>query len=317
MNPLCKLCWILMLGGAALGSQNEGEAGPSSRRRAVAQPIGLTLGQVRESFSVADTNKSGSLDLAEAVASGLDGPTFALADADGDLWMSLAEFTVNSETRAARTGKAVAGDLRAESTRLQAQRRAERTQELLSRREAGAHRSTASGSGAKGRNLPVDGARSASSGPAASRGALLHLSDEERAWAALDLRSEILLRIRRGELTPENARLGLEAIDRRIAALTVEPAKAGAPNSNRSPRDSANSGDSGMGPSRPVQEIQVGGATVVTPENDRGAMESAPASRDVLPVSGPPAQKSAPATPQDVPPAAPPAPQRPTGGGIQ
>ena len=103
MRPIRNLTLLLILGAAPLQAQDAAGAAPAARKApAQPQPAGLTLKEVRESFAKADADQSRSLSAEEASKAGLDAAAFSAADADADLKLSLDEFTVGSESRAAK-----------------------------------------------------------------------------------------------------------------------------------------------------------------------------------------------------------------------
>ncbi|HTF89591.1 MAG TPA: hypothetical protein VK843_14350 [Planctomycetota bacterium] len=235
MRPIRTLSLLLILGVSPLTAQAPVRAAPLSRQ-ATAQPqaAGMSLKEARDSFAKADADKSGSLALEEAATSGLDSGAFAGADADADGKLDQDEFLVGAESRAAKLPAGAAADLTAESTRLQALRRAQKTEELRTRREV-----TAPGAARTGNRAgtspaspgepaaPADTsapATTAPSGPAAARRALAPATpaDQENPQ---DLRASIVRRLWTGELSPEKARELLEAIDRRLGTTPLEQPK--------------------------------------------------------------------------------------------
>jgi hypothetical protein len=140
MRPIRTLLLLLPLAALPTYAQDSRPA-PAAGRTAppVAKPVtapALTLQQVRSSFAKVDADRSGSLDSKEALAGGLDAAEFLAADADGDQRLSQDEFIVGREGKAAKQAGSVATDLTAESTRLQALRRAQKAEELKTRRDA-------------------------------------------------------------------------------------------------------------------------------------------------------------------------------------
>lgn len=90
-------------------------------------PAELDLGEVRASFARADAESDGRLDRRQADSGGVSGEQFQQFDANTDGLLDAEEYLVARQSLAARTGRAVAVDLGAESTRIQAAWRA-RTQ---------------------------------------------------------------------------------------------------------------------------------------------------------------------------------------------
>ncbi len=84
----------------------------------------LTLGEVRASFARVDAEADGRLDRRQADSGGVSGEQFQQFDANSDGLLDSEEYLVARQSLAARTGRAVAVDLGAESTRIQAAWRA-------------------------------------------------------------------------------------------------------------------------------------------------------------------------------------------------
>ncbi len=250
MRPIRTLTLILLLASAPLSAQTIGGAAPGSRRApapapAVTAPAGLTLKEVRDAFAKADADRSGGLTSDEAVSGGIDAGAFAGADADSDSKLSADEYTVASEGRAAKLAGGAASDLTAESTRLQALRRAQKSEDLKSKREVKPPAAPAPVGAAEGARAaaPV-AATPAPSGPAAARRALAPVA-EDQTRTPQEVRADILRRVRNGEISAEKARVELEAVDLRIAKTAggKDPvgtsasgsAAPGAPNADKEP----------------------------------------------------------------------------------
>jgi hypothetical protein len=283
MKPIRTLSLLLVLSGLALGAQTPAAApaqgtgsGPGARatqpRTAAAANVagGMTLKEVRDAFTKADADRSGSLSVDEAAFGGLDGAGFTAGDADGDGRLSQDEYVVASESRVARLSGGAASDLTAESTRLQTLRRARQAEALKTRREAAAGSATSGASGSPGAAAPQAGA---TGGPAAARRAL---AAEQAAPAApvpgakatgekpadlQEIRASIVRRLRNGEITEADAQTAIEAIDRRIALAT------GAAEASK-PRCSGGNGTGGSGPGRR-------GGQESGPARDRGLAQPA------------------------------------------
>ena len=84
----------------------------------------LTLGEVRASFTRVDAEADGRLDRRQADSGGVSWEQFQQFDANTDGLLDAEEYLVARQSLAARTGRAVAVDLGAESTRIQAAWRA-------------------------------------------------------------------------------------------------------------------------------------------------------------------------------------------------
>lgn len=232
MRPIRNLSFVLLLCAAPLHAQTTGGAGPGSRRAttpapaanpAPARPAGLTLKEVRDAFAKADVDRSGALSAVEAAAGGLDASAFAAGDADSDASLSLDEYTVTSESRAVRQPAGAANDLTAESTRLQAVRRAQKSEELKSKREvatppvpapAGAAEKTRAGT-----PVPAAPMTPAAGGPAAARRALAPAAatSTDSTRSPEEVRADILRRVRNAEISADQARQELEIVDQRLA----------------------------------------------------------------------------------------------------
>ena len=236
MRPIQTLTLILLLASAPLSAQTPAGAAPGSRRLpapapAVTQPAGLTLKEVREAYAKADADRSGGLSADEAAIGGVDAAAFAAADADSDSKLSVDEYTVVSEGRAAKLATGAAADLTAESTRVQALRRAQKSEDIKSKRELNAPPApTPAAASAGARSAAPVAATPAPSGPAAARRALAPAIDDPNRTPE-EVRADILRRVRNGEISADKARTELEAIDLRIAKTTgaKDPAAAGAP----------------------------------------------------------------------------------------
>ncbi len=223
MRPIRTLTLLLLLASAPLSAQTPAGAAPGSRRApapAVTQTAGLTLKEVRDAFAKADADRSGGLSADEAVSGGVDAASFAAADADSDSKLSADEYTVVSEGRAAKLATGAAPDLTAESTRLQALRRAQKSEDIKSKREVTAPSAPApAGAAGTARAAAPVAATPAPSGPAAARRALAPAA-EDQSRTPEEVRADILRRVRNGEISAEKARTELEAVDLRIAKTT-------------------------------------------------------------------------------------------------
>jgi len=240
MRPIRTLLLLLPFTVAPLLAQDKRPApapapAPARPVAPAARPAaatGLSLQQVRDSFAKSDADRSGKLDAAEALAAGLDASAFSAAYADADQGLDQDEFVVGSEGRAAKQPGGVAADLSAESTRLQALRRAQKSEDLRTRREAapnsapgaartGAAREPSSPRAAAaepaGREAGATAAAPAVNGPAAARRAAAVESPADREKRLLEIRESIARRLRNGELSAEQAQEAYAALDRRIA----------------------------------------------------------------------------------------------------
>jgi len=90
-------------------------------------PPQLNLAEVQSSFACADAESDGRLDRRQADSAGVSGDQFAQFDTNSDGLLDAEEYLVARQALAARSGRAVAGDLAAESTRIQAAWRARRS----------------------------------------------------------------------------------------------------------------------------------------------------------------------------------------------
>jgi hypothetical protein len=109
---------------AAEGSPAAGSGPAPATRPAATAPKGHDLARVRSLFQAADTDRSGSVDSAEALRAGVSAREFTSFDADGSGAVSGDEFVVGFRTLAGAAGQPVADDLQAEATRIAALRRA-------------------------------------------------------------------------------------------------------------------------------------------------------------------------------------------------
>jgi hypothetical protein len=248
MKPIRTLSLILVLCGGTFGAEPQGGTGPGARvapaRPAPQAPqaTGMSLKEVREAFAKADADRSGSLSVDEAAFGGLDAAGFTAGDADGDAKLNLDEYVVASESRVAKLSGGAASDLTAESTRVQALRRAQKAEAQKTRREAAGAPAIGAGTAPPAAADPA-GAAGATPGPAAARRALAPAAPAAPGAAGAEtddprtlqeIRSSIVRRLRNGEISEEKARVELEAVDRRIAnatkgAATAAPEVSGAP----------------------------------------------------------------------------------------
>ncbi|MEO6711185.1 MAG: hypothetical protein ABI054_14255 [Planctomycetota bacterium] len=260
MRPIRNLSLLLILGASPLAAQAPARAASVARQTPTQpQAAGMSLKEARDSFAKADADQSGSLAVEEAASAGLDSGAFAAADADANGKLDQDEFVVGTESRAAKLPGGVAADLTAESTRLQALRRAQKTEELRTRRDVTAPAAARTGNraGTPPSNTgepaaPADRrapAIPAPSGPAAARRALAPETpaDQENPQ---DLRASIVRRLRTGELSPEKARELLEGIDRRLGPLPKEQPKPDA--APAAPGEAA-----GLAPSGPNHDLRL------------------------------------------------------------
>ncbi len=115
-------------GTGAQGTGTEPSARPAVPAPVVDQrPNGLS--RARMLFANADQDDDGRVSLREALAQGLERPTFAGFDADGDEVVTLDEYIVGMRDLMAQAGQPIDPDLAAEATRIQALRRARAAQE--------------------------------------------------------------------------------------------------------------------------------------------------------------------------------------------
>ena len=174
------------------------EAGQDRRQRpdrppADAKPAtdkAVTLADARTAFERADSDKDGALDAAEAAKAGIDATRFSGLDADAAGGLSRDEFIVGFHQEAVRKGKSAASDLTAESTRLQALRRARRSQRLERRAQG-----------------PAAARQSARAQPQPE------LSHEQKLQA---IRDSLNKRVRNSEMTEEQALSAYENAARRL-----------------------------------------------------------------------------------------------------
>jgi hypothetical protein len=90
----------------------------------------VSLAEARALFARVDQDASGELGTREADYAGLAASTAASFDADGNGSLSLEEFIVAHQQTLVRAGKRAAPDLEAESTRIQAVRRAKQAERV-------------------------------------------------------------------------------------------------------------------------------------------------------------------------------------------
>jgi hypothetical protein len=173
------------------------EAGQDRRQRpdrpaADAKPAAdkaVTLADARGAFVRADSDKSGALDASEAAKAGIDASRFSGLDSDGAGGLSRDEFIVGFHQEAVRDGKSAATDLAAESTRLQALRRARRSQRLERRAQ----------------------------GPGAARQSAQPQPQPESHEQKLQaIRDSLSKRVRNGGLTEEQALAAYESVAKRL-----------------------------------------------------------------------------------------------------
>ncbi|HUR27711.1 MAG TPA: hypothetical protein VM509_05955 [Planctomycetota bacterium] len=232
MKPIRTLGLIMILGAAPAGAQ-DAPLGKDVTRPVPTPPApaGLTVKEVRDTFTRVDADRSGALSAEEAAVGALDAAAFSAADADGDKTLNSDEFTVASEARASKLATGVSAELTAESTRLQALRRAQKSEELK-RREAqapGAARTAGQKPVAPVVTPTGSNDATAPAGPAAARRALAPDATGETELTPQEIRASIVRRLRNGEISQEKARVDLEAIDRRIANATATPGAPASP----------------------------------------------------------------------------------------
>ena len=233
MRPIRILSLLLVLAAVPASAQVAPTAPGAARKPAAPTPqAALTLPQVREVFAKSDADHSGGLNSIESLAAGLEAAGFTAADLDLDQQLSTDEFIVASESRASKQAAGVASDLVAESTRLQALRRAQKSEDLKLRREAATPAAPASARGAtrEPAATPAPGAEAAPApaavGPAAARRALATETAPDREKRLQEIRDSIARRLRNGELTPEQAQEAYATLDRRISNALGDAPKA-------------------------------------------------------------------------------------------
>jgi hypothetical protein len=180
----------------------------------------VTLESARATFTRADGDTNAQLSAAEASAVGIDARSLAAADGDGNGSLSRDEFLVAYHQGLVRQSRAVAADLEAESTRLQALRRAQRSEELKQSRGP-ATAPPAAGPGRRARaDVAAGGAppSGAPAGPAAARRAAAESADPQELRAAKlhQIEETLNRRLRNGELTDEEAKATYERMKLRI-----------------------------------------------------------------------------------------------------
>src|SRR5688500_8464571 len=219
MRPIRTLTFLLLLLAVPATAQDTRKA-PGSARQAtpIAQPASTSLKQVRDAHATADADRSGGLSVTEAAGAGVEASAFVATDADGDQQLGLDEFVIWSEGRAAKQAGGSAPDLTAESTRLQALRRAQKSEQLKTQRES---RPAPAGDAATRPAAPA--------GPAAARRAVAPENAAQQEQRLQEIRDSIARRLRNGELTPEQAQAAYAAIDRRIGNALGEAPKPAPP----------------------------------------------------------------------------------------
>ena len=117
-----RLTWVAFVAG--LGTVCAADAASGGALQTPAPE--LTLSEVRAGFARSDADADGRSDRRQADGGGVSGEQFEQFDANSDGLLDAEEYLVARQALAARTGRSVAADLGAESTRIQAAWRARR-----------------------------------------------------------------------------------------------------------------------------------------------------------------------------------------------
>jgi hypothetical protein len=215
----------------------------------------VTLDTARALFTRADADGNGQLSASEATTLGFDARSMSSSDSDANQSLSRDEFIVGYHQFLVHQAKPVAADLEAESTRLQALRRAQRSEELKQGRQvgtAGANQPAPSDArqGPRGpsqrtgaespaavpsRPAPETGAATPSAaGPGAARRVALAGGDvqQTREEKLRAIQETLNRRLRNGELSDPEAKAAYERMRQRIdnaLGLRPEVAPAAAP----------------------------------------------------------------------------------------
>lgn len=222
--------------------------------RAQDKSAAVTLETARALFTRADADGNGQLSASEATTLGFDARSMSSSDSDANQSLSRDEFIVGYHQFLVHQAKPVAADLEAESTRLQALRRAQRSEELKQGRQVGtaganqpapsearqgprgpAQRSGAESPAVPSRQTPETGAGTPSgAGPGAARRVALAGGDvqQTREEKLRAIQETLNRRLRNGELSDPEAKAAYERMRQRIdnaLGLKPEVAPAAAP----------------------------------------------------------------------------------------
>jgi hypothetical protein len=194
----------------------------------------VSLDQARASFAKGDTDKSNGLSSAELTALGLDATAMLASDWNSDQSLSSDEFLVGYHQLLVRQAKTVAADLEAESTRLQALRRAQRSEELKPRpagerplplgpsqrvRQKSGETTDPAGAPVATPAIPSEPAAGPGAGPGAVRRPAAPSADtaaQTREEKLLAIQETLNRRVRNGDLTDEEARSIYASVSKRI-----------------------------------------------------------------------------------------------------
>ena len=129
----------------------EPATGPAARRRTSSRSTAAIhdLGRARAIFDGADTDQNGSIDRLESVRAGLSSREFGVFDGDVNGAVSRDEFVVGYRRLVNAAGHRTAPDLDAESTRIEAFRKALQAQTNRNAERGGAGTTEPSGPGAR------------------------------------------------------------------------------------------------------------------------------------------------------------------------